>query len=160
MENIEKSREMIKKMMGDAIKGEIDTEKLYKDLSESSKSTLLRGRFEFLAGEEEQHRMLLEKLSRNIFGEDIELPDSSGLPLPEIKSVNKGDVITLNELIEVIKKARAVEKTIYDMYISMSSQFDEGSPERKMLEFLAFLNMDHYIMFGRKIEKLEKFGIV
>ena len=160
MENIEESRKSIKKMMADAIKGEMEAEELYTNLSESSESIFLMERFKFLAREEEEDRKVLERLANTLFPEGIEIPDESGLPLPKVRVGNKGAKMPLYELIDVIEKAKDAEKKIHDIYVSMSLHFEEGSPERKMLEFLAFLKMDHYIMFERKIEKLEKFGIV
>ncbi len=160
MENREESVRKIGKMMGNAIRGEIEAEEMYTELSDMTDSVFLRERFRFLAREGEEYRKVLEKLSRDIFGEDIEIPDKSSLPLPDIKLHMKNGTLPLEELIGVLKKVKDSEKEAHDVYMSMSRFFEDKCPERRMLEYLAFLKLDRYYILERKIMKLREFGVV
>ncbi len=150
----------IRKIMGNAIKGEMETENLYSELSDITDSIFLRERFRFLAREGEEQRKLLEKLSMEIFGEEIEIPENSSLHLPSIKLRMKNGTLPLEELLDVLNKAKDSEKEAHDVYISMSKFFEDRSPERRLLEYLAFLKMDYYYILDRKMMRLREFGVV
>jgi type III secretory pathway component EscV len=158
-EKMSEKTDNIRGMLGKAIRGEMEAERLYTGLSNASGSIFLSERFRFLAREEEKQRKVLENLAEKIFGEKMDIPEESGLPLPDIR-IRKGDELPLKDLIDAVKKANEAEKEISDTYMLMSKSFEEGSPERRMLEFLGYLSEEHCEMLERKAIKLEKFGFV
>ena len=160
MKNKEKSVENLRKLIGCAIRSKMETERIYSDLAVRVKSIFMRERLKFLAREEEAQRKSLEKLAYQMFGKDIEIPENSGLPIPELGNIGDDIKMPLNELIEILEKAKTADKETMDMYISMSEFFEEDSPEKRLLDYLTYLEEDHYYLLERKIIKLQRFGVV
>ena len=160
MENKEESMENIRKLMGRAIRGKMETEEMYTGLSMRSESIFMRERLKFLAKEEGEEREALERLAHQIFGERIDIPEHSGLPLPDLGNSTEDARMPLKDLINILEKAKIADRETMDMYVSMSGFFNDDGPEKKMLDYLAYLEEDHYYLLERKIKKLKRFGIV
>jgi rubrerythrin len=160
MKNKEESIENVKKLMGYAIREKMETEEIYRELSRRIDSIFMKERLKFLAREEEEQREALEKLANQIFGETISVPEHSDLPLADIGNIENNPMMPLEDIINILEKAKIADKETMDMYASMSDFFEKDSPEKKMLDYLAYLEEEHYYLLERKIMKLEKFGVV
>ena len=69
-----------------AIKSEVESNKIYSDIAKKIKNGLLQDKLEFLAKEEEKHRLFIEEIFKKKFpGREISIPEKSPVPLPEVK---------------------------------------------------------------------------
>jgi rubrerythrin len=142
------------------LKSEIDSKEVYTRIGKNVKNFMLKDRFDFLAGEEEKHRQFFEWLFHQTFPDKkIIIPDKSPVPLPQIipEDVDEENV----DMLSIIKKAMEAEKAAYEFYTEISDQFDELEI-KKMLRYIASMEMGHYkILEGEKenIEKYEEFDV-
>lgn len=136
-----------------AIKSEIDSKDAYSKLAASVENFMLKDRLKFLAGEEEKHRAFFERLyKKNFTDKQIVLPEESPVPLPQIKIDTENMPMS-----EILESAMQAEKAAYDFYKGLSDRFN-GLPEvKKMLLYIASMEMGHYRLFEIEQENAKKF---
>ncbi|HDZ27095.1 MAG TPA: Rubrerythrin, partial [Candidatus Aminicenantes bacterium] len=68
----------VNKLLGIAIRAEIDANKTYSDLAERVSNPLLKEKFQWLAYEENKHKEILGKLHETLFqGDEPQIPDTT-----------------------------------------------------------------------------------
>ena len=98
-----------------AIKSEMESNTTYTTLAKKVKNALLKDKLEFLANEEEKHKLVIEDIFRNHFPEnEIHIPKKSPVPLPEIVADEE------TPLSKILQSAMEAEKTAQEFYQSLS----------------------------------------
>lgn len=143
----------IKKILGIAIKSEIDAAEKYEKMAEMINIYLLKEKFNFLKKEEEGHKKVLENLFRKKFpGEEITLPDEGEVPFPEF------EVDETMQLSEVIEKAMEAEKWAGDFYRKMADEMEEEE-EKAIARYLAAMEDSHYYLLKSELEIAYNFEV-
>ncbi len=141
----------LKTLLLAAIKSEIDSGDVYRNLANRVKNALLKERLNFLAGEEDKHRAFLEALYRQKFpGEEIVVPEKTPVPLPE---VDASEDRLLSEIIEDAMKAELAAKEFYESLKPLL----QDEENRKMLQVLANMEQGHYDILAKELENLKNF---
>jgi rubrerythrin len=123
-----------------AFKSEVDAKDVYSKLAERVKNYFLKEKLNFLAQEEDKHRLFFEGFYKEKFpGKEVALPEKTPVPLPEIQFSEES--IPLSEILESAMKA---ESAAHDFYLSMAERYDEGSEVKKTLQYFATMEMGHY----------------
>jgi rubrerythrin len=132
-----------------AIKSEIEAREMYLSLRDSVKDSYLRNRLEFIAGEEATHRDYLTGVYRNNFNKDPVIPESSVIPLPEVK-VQPGLVMAS----DVLDQAMVAEKAASDFYLALSEMFQKDHETENMLSYLSKMETGHYNLLQTERDRL------
>lgn len=137
-----------------ALKSEIESKEAYLKLAESVKNFVLKERLSFLAGEEEKHRAFFQQLyTKNFPGKPLEFPTGkSPIPLPRIKI----DAESL-PLSEVLESAMEAEMAAHDFYIGLADRFEARLDLKKMLLYIASMEMGHYKILEIERDNAKKF---
>ena len=135
-----------------AIKSEVDSNKLYVKMAKKTKNGLLEDKLEFLANEEEKHRLFIEDIYRNHYPEnEIKKPEDNPVPLPEV-------VITEDtSLSKLLKDAMKAEQSASDFYKSLAGHFEEGCKIHNTLMYFADMEIGHYKILEMEKESMERF---
>ena len=133
-----------------AIKSEVESEKVYVNLSNKFKNAFLKDKLKFLAGEEAKHRIFVESVYKKTFKDKaIILPEKISVPLPEIK--------TDGPVSEVFLSAMQAEKATYDFYNSLSEKFADDTSIKQTVIYLATMEMGHYKLLELEKETIDKY---
>ena len=136
-----------------AIRAELDSNNVYTKLAEGVKNAFLKDKLKFLAGEEEKHRQYLEKTYGDRFsGKEIELPDKTIVPLPELKIPDERIPIS-----EVIESAMNAELAAQEFYNAFATRFEDVPELKKTLEYFATMEQGHYKILEIEKQNIEKF---
>ncbi len=125
-----------KQILGYSIKAEKNAHDFYMRLSDAT-SELVSKRYLALAEDEKVHKEELVKLHRKLFGdEQIEVPDSPGLPPHE------GDIPLdkVRNLIEALDAAIESERNAYNIYRYLAKKKPE---HQRFFEYLAMTEHVH-----------------
>jgi rubrerythrin len=123
-----------------ALKAEVGAYKVYTTLANGVQNAYLKGRLQFLAGEEEKHAAFFDKLYRTEFeGRDPVLPDTSPVPLPDITIPTEQVPIT-----SIFTQGMEAEKAASEFYASMAERWGKGSEAYDMLMYFSKMEMGHY----------------
>lgn len=149
MVNIE--REPVKKLIGYAVRAEIDSNKVYLKLSSRVKNPLLKEKFQLLAFEEKKHKEVLENLFAALYkGDELRVPecvDERLLPAVVVKPSSS--------LVDVLHQAMLAEKSAEDFYASLAKRVK--STTRKILEYLSKVEKSHYLMLRSEYALAQQF---
>jgi len=122
-----------------AIKSEIESERIYTRTGERVKNAFLKERLRFLAGEEKNHKAFLEGFYKKQFGDKkIVIPESSEVPLPDIKIDTENDPIS-----KILEQSMKAELAAKDFYQALSLKFTDDKTI-KMLKLLSKMEDEHY----------------
>lgn len=136
-----------------AIRAEVDSNNVYAQLAVGVKNAFLKDKLKFLAGEEEKHKQYLEKAYGDRFpGKEIELPDKTIVPLPELKIPDERVPIS-----EVIESAMNAELAAQEFYTSFAARFEDVPELKKTLEYFATMEQGHYKILEIEKQNIEKF---
>ncbi|HOC78530.1 MAG TPA: ferritin family protein [Methanofastidiosum sp.] len=136
-----------------SIKSEIDSRAAYLKIKESVKNAVLKDKMNFLANEEEKHRIYFEGFFKKSYpGESIKIPDRSPVPLPEIKVDDETMPIS-----EVLQQAMNAEVAAYNFYQKFSLRFKEQKEIYNMLNYIADMEMGHFRLLEIEKENSERF---
>jgi rubrerythrin len=136
-----------------AIKSEVESNKIYSDISKKIKNGLLQDKLDFLANEEEKHKKFVEDAYLNHFPEkDIILPKETPVPLPEI--IIEDESMPLSR---VLSKAMVAEMAAHDFYKSFADRFEEGSKLNNTLKYFSDMELGHYKLLEVEKESMERF---
>ena len=139
-----------------AIKSEVDTKRIYEELSKKFKNAFLKDKLKFLSEEEEKHRAFIHYVYRKNF-KDKEpiLPKKNIVPLPRINSEGSASTI--------FQSAMDAELAAADFYNSLSEKFATAPEIKKTLQYLAVMEKGHYkLLEGEKdiIDRYEDFDTI
>ena len=136
-----------------AIKSEVESKRIYQDMAKKVKNAFLKDRLMFLAAEEEKHRTYIEKLYKDNYKvEKITLPETSAVPLPEIKVYNETMPIS-----EVLESAMEAEIAASEFYAEFAKRFPEDSNSRKLLNYFAKMEIMHYEILKTERDNARQF---
>jgi rubrerythrin len=146
------SKYTLKDIILTALKSEVESKELYEKMKNRVSNFVLRDKFDFLAKEEEKHRVFFEKMfAQNFPGETVALPDKSPVPLPEIgPEVEK---LPISEVLEIAMKA---ELKASEFYKSMMELFSDEMI-RKTLEYISTVELSHYKLLEAERDYAKKF---
>ncbi|MEA1993735.1 MAG: ferritin family protein [Euryarchaeota archaeon] len=125
-----------KEILGTAVQSELDSKEIYKNMALKTENYVLKDKMNFLAGEEEKHKELLEMLFEKLY------PDEE-IPTPEKSLVPKIDV-DASELPELLEKAMEMEKAEERFYTDLAEKTEER--ERDLLLYLAEIEKGHHAL--------------
>ena len=141
----------LKELLEFAIRAEIDSNKVYSNLAQRYSNLLLKEKFEWLAFEENKHRITLEKLFKALLpDEKLEIPDKHS------EELFKRIVITpTSTLVDLIYQAMEAEKKAEDFYTRLATRV--SSPHRKILEYLSRVEHSHFTMLSGEYVLAQEF---
>ena len=134
-----------------AIKSEIDSKEVYDKLAMKVKSSYMKQRLEFLAGEEKKHKTFLETVFRDSFpNKKIEVPKTTPVPLPSFDVDAKSPYIS-----EVLEKAANAEKAARDFYGALAMRFDKDLEIKDGIQHLAMMEEIHQKLIELELDKIK-----
>jgi len=135
-----------------AIKSEVESSTLYLKIAKKTENGLLQDKLEFLAKEEDKHRLFVEEVYKDQFPKkEIRLPKETPVPLPEIE-INEDMPVS-----KLLKKAMDAEKHAHDFYKSLAERFESGSKIYNTLLYFADMEKGHYNILEMEKESMERF---
>jgi len=150
MANIEK--EPIKKLIGYAVRAEIDSNKVYLKLSARLKNPLLKEKFQLLAFEEKKHKEVLENLFAALYkGDELQVPECVDVRLLPAVVVKPSST-----LVDILLQAMQAEKSAQDFYASLAARVKSAT--RKILEYLSKVEKSHYLILRSEYALAQEFG--
>jgi rubrerythrin len=130
----------VKKLLGYAIRAEMDANRVYTKMAGRMRNTLLIEKFQLLALEEKKHKDILLRLFASISGgEKPRIPktvDERLLPSVSIKPSSS--------LADVLSQAMDAEKSAREFYASLANRVK--APNKQMLMYLSKVENTHYLM--------------
>ncbi|MFZ2054732.1 MAG: ferritin family protein [Candidatus Aminicenantales bacterium] len=134
------ARQSVKKLLGYAIRAEMDANTIYTRMAGRLKNPLLKEKFRVLALEERKHKEILRRMFASLYGkEKPEIPktvDQRLLPAVVIKPSSS--------LADILGQAMNGEKSARDFYAALAKRVPE--PNKKMLVYLSHVENSHYLM--------------
>jgi rubrerythrin len=122
-----------------ALKSEVEAKEVYSKTAEGVKNFLLKDRLKFLASEEEKHRLFFETLyKKNNPEKELVVPESSPVPLPDLKAVSEGMPIS-----EILQIAMDAESAAHDFYVNLSERFTGEEAVLKTIKYIASMELGH-----------------
>lgn len=145
------AKEPVKKLIGYAVRAEIDSNKVYLKLSSRVKNPLLKEKFQLLAFEEKKHKEVLENFFAALYkGDELEIPahvDEQLLPSVVVKSSSS--------LVDILHQAMQAEKAAQDFYASLATRVKAA--KKKILEYLSKVEKSHYLMLRSEYTLAQQF---
>jgi rubrerythrin len=136
-----------------AIKAEVDANEIYSKLADGVKNAYLKDKLKFLAGEESKHREYLEITYKDRFpGTEVELPEKTIVPLPELKIPDERVPIS-----QILESAMEAERAAQEFYNSFATRFEEQPDIKNTLEFFATMELGHFKILELEKENVERF---
>lgn len=140
----------LKRLLEMALRSEIDSRDIYKKASEMTKNALLKEKFNFLSREEEKHRIMIENMIKMKFpNEDINIPESTEVPLPRITVTEKDPISKL------LSQAMNAEEETSKFYASIAKQLDDENAS--LMQYLSSIEMSHYYFLRAERDLALKF---
>ncbi|MGC8565342.1 MAG: ferritin family protein [Thermoplasmata archaeon] len=140
----------LKRLLEMALRSEIDSRDIYQKASTMTKNALLKEKFNFLSGEEAKHKILIENIIKMKFpNEEIEIPESTEVPLPRI-TVSEKDPIS-----KLLTQAMDAEKETSKFYANIAKQLDEENAS--LMQYLSSIEMSHYYFLQAERNLILKF---
>jgi rubrerythrin len=123
-----------------ALKSEIEAKDIYIKTADAVDNFLLKDRLKFLGNEEEKHRGFFDNLYKKKFPDkELKVPESSPVPLPEMKAVS--EKIPISEMLQIAMDA---ETAAHDFYIDLAERFTGDEAVLKTLKYIAKMELGHY----------------
>ncbi len=145
------ARQPVKKLLGYAVRAEIDSNKIYTKLSKRVKNPLLKEKFLVLAFEEKKHKEVLERLFSSLYmGDKLQVPevvDERLLPAVHIKPSTT--------LVEILYQAMGAEKSAQDFYAALAGRVRQS--KKKIMEYLSKVEKSHYLMLRSEYTLAQQF---
>jgi len=136
-----------------AIRAEVDANKIYSKLADGIKNAYLKDKINYLASEEEKHKQYLEKSYSDRFpGKQLELPETTIVPLPELRLPDESVPVT-----EVLSSAMAAEEAAQEFYTSFAERFEDNPKLKYTLMYFATMELGHYKLLEIEKENVAKF---
>ena len=136
-----------------AMKSEVESNAVYTKIAQNIKNGLLKDKLEFLAKEEEKHRLFIEQVYKKKFPKNlIMLPGTTPVPLPELR-IPEEDA----PLGSVLLSAMNVEQAAYDFYKALSKLFADDPMIRNTLTYFADMELAHYKILEIEKQSMDRF---
>lgn len=136
-----------------AIRSEVKSKAAYSKLAKRVKNGLLKGKLEFLANEEEKHRVFIEEIYKNHFpDEKIKLPKETPVPLPEIEISDESIPLS-----KVLRSAMKAEQAANEFYKKLSQRFLGDTKIKTTLLYFANMELGHYKLLEIEKDSMERF---
>jgi rubrerythrin len=145
------AREPVKKLLGYAVRAEIDANRLYTKLSSRVKNPLLKEKFQVLAFEEKKHKSVLENLFGVLYpGKAIQVPGSVDERLLPSVQVRPSSTFA-----EILYQAMIAEKSAQNFYASLAKKV--GPSKKRVLEYLSKVEKSHFLMLQSEYTLAQQF---
>lgn len=145
------AREPVRRLLGYAVRAEIDSNRIYTRLARLVKNALLKEKFLVLAFEEKKHKEVLENLFESLYhGENIEVPDVVDEKLLPVVHLRPS-----SSLVDILYQAMEAEKSAQDFYLGLAKRVKP--PKRKILEYLSKVERSHYFMLRSEYAMAQQF---
>lgn len=145
------AREPVRRLIGYAVRAEIDSNRIYARLARRVKNALLKEKFLVLAFEEKKHKEALENLFESLYhGEKIEAPDAVDEKLLPVVHLRPS-----SSLVDILDQAMEAEKSAQDFYLRLAKRVKP--PKRKILEYLSKVERSHYFMLRSEYAMAQQF---
>lgn len=143
-------RKKAPEIMGIAVRAEMDAAAIYRGLIGRVKNEVLRQKLDFLAKEEDRHKVLLERLFKDKYpGRTLHVPDAArpakGIPPVETMAV-----------VDLFKLAMGKEKEAEAYYQDAKVKIEDPAA-KKMLDYLSRVERSHYYMLKSEVDLLQAF---
>jgi rubrerythrin len=136
-----------------ALRSEIDSKLVYQQVADRVKNALLKDKLNFISGEEEKHRSVIEGVYRERFpNKEIAIPENSPVPLPEIRITDE-----MVPLSEVFSMAMNAETAAYEFYQQLAGLYEDDPRLNKMIAYIASMEMGHYRLLEIEKDNMERF---
>jgi rubrerythrin len=146
------SRFDLEELLLAALKSEVESNQLYSKMAKKTKNGLLGDKLEFLANEEEKHRLFIEDIYKNHYPEnEIILPKKTPVPLPEVKFTED------SPLSKLLKEAMKAEQAASNFYKSLAGRFEEGTKLNNTLLYFSDMELGHLKILQMEKESMERF---
>ena len=146
------SRFDLEELLLAALKSEVESNQLYLKMAKKTKNGLLGDKLEFLANEEEKHRLFIEDIYKNHYPEnEIILPKKTSVPLPEVKFTED------SPLSKLLKEAMKAEQAASNFYKSLAGRFEEGTKLNNTLLYFSDMEIGHLKILQMEKESMERF---
>jgi rubrerythrin len=145
------SQASLKDLIGFAIRSEIDSNQVYSDLADKYSNPLLKEKFNWLAYEENKHKMALGKLAESLF-------EKEKITIPEKPSEELFKTIVIeptSTLVELLFQAMESEKKAEEFYASLADRVE--ADHRHILEYLSQVELSHYVMLKGEYTLAQEF---
>ena len=143
----------LKELLLAALKSEADSKKVYLQLAKRVKNYLLKDKFEFLAKEEERHRVFIEDMFKKEFPrKEPILPKETSVPLPRINIIDEDVPIS-----KILVQAMDAEKASHDFYLELSKYFRDDPKVKNTLLYFATMEIGHYKLLEVEKQAMESY---
>lgn len=138
-------------IIGVAIRAEVEAAKSYEQLSRMVKNRDLKGKIQFLKGEELKHEQILKTLYKKDYASiPLKLPAPD--LIPELSFViTEGMTVP-----EIFKQAMTAEQVSESFYIQAAER-SEDETGRRMLRYLAAMERSHFHLLNSEYELIVQF---
>lgn len=141
----------VKSLLGMAIRAEIESHKIYSEIADKVKNSILKEKFRMLAFEENKHKNILEKLfSVRFQGEELQIPDETDKTLLPTILISPS-----TSFVDILYQAMEAEKAAQSFYVSLSERFQK--PQREILNYLGKVEKSHYEMLKSEYVLAQEF---
>ena len=145
------ARAPIDKLLGYALKAEIDSDRVYTEMSNRVKNPLLVQKFRILAYEEQKHKSVLDHLFQSMYpGDTPEVPekvDARLLPAVIIRPSS--------DLTDILRQAMAAERSAQAFYTGLAKRVELG--KKKVLGYLSKVERSHFLMLRSEYAMARQF---
>jgi rubrerythrin len=136
-----------------AIKSEREAIDIYTRLATVVKNAILKDRLRFLAAEEHKHEaFVVELFHRQFPGRDVVVPESSPVPMPEVRIPTEHVPIS-----HVISDAMRAERAASQFYSAFAKRYPQDKVIRDMLEYFASMESMHYELLEKEKATADRF---
>jgi rubrerythrin len=145
------AREPLPKLLGYAVRAEIDSNRLYTKLANRVKNALLKEKFRILAFEEKKHETVLRNFFESLYsGKEPQVPDSvDERLLPSVQ------VRPSSGLAEILYQAMKAEKSAQNFYASLAKRVN--LPKKRVLQYLSKVERSHFLMLQSEYTLAQQF---
>lgn len=137
-----------------ALKSEIEAREAYANLAVGVKNFILKERLNFLAGEEEKHSQFFHNLYRKYYPDRTLVASQEKSPVPLLEIAVDNESMPIREILESAMRA---EMAARDFYMGIVDRFHEQPEVKKMLMYIASMEMGHYKILQIERENAIKF---
>jgi rubrerythrin len=146
------AREPLDKLLGYAMRAEIDSDGVYTELAKKVKNPLLVEKFKLLAFEERKHKGVLENLFEAMYpGDTPEVParvDPKLLPTVTIRPST--------DLLDILRQAMQAEASSQAFYVGLAKRVELA--KKKILIYLSKVERGHYLMLRSEYSMVQQFA--
>jgi len=142
----------VDKLLGYALRAEIDADRIYTEMSNRVKSPLLIQKFRLLAFEEQKHKTVLERLFRSMYpGTAPQVPEKVDPKLLPAVTIQPS-----SDLTDVLQQAMEAEKSAQTFYSTLAKRVEPG--KKKILDYLSKVERSHYLMLRSEYTMAQQFA--